>query len=101
MIPPGPTSRQGTSSAPVSLGSPTSSLNWDHVSRQSAATAVEMPATDEAKANYHKVQGNETWSSLARSHGLSAKQLADANGIDPSNALKVGQIVLIPDTGKD
>lgn len=100
-IPGGPTSGQGTSSAPVSLGSPANSLNWDHVSRQSAATVVKMPATDEAKAKYHTVQANETWSSLARTHGLSVKKLADANGIDPSNPLKVGQIVYIPDTGKD
>jgi LysM repeat protein len=100
-IPSGTTSGQGTSSAPVSLSSPGNSLNWDHVSRQSAATVVKMPATDEAKAKYHTVQTNETWSSLARSHGLSVKQLADANGIDPSNLLKAGQIVYIPDAGKD
>lgn len=96
VIPPGPTSRSGSSSAPISLGPPEASLNWNHVNRQSAATAVQMPALDEAKANYHTVQANETWSSLARLHGLTVKQLADANGIDAATLLKPGQIVYIP-----
>lgn len=76
--------------------SQSTSHDWKHVSRQPATSAIKLSPTDDAKAKYHKVQLGETWSSLARQFNLSAKQLADANGIDPSTPLQQGQLVYIP-----
>ncbi len=44
----------------------------------------------------HRVEKGETWFRIAKSYGLSADELAAANGRDSSSALAVGTELLIP-----
>ena len=98
-LPPGSTPPGSTPPGSTPSGndpSQSTSHDWKHVSRQPATSVIKLSPTDDAKAKYHKVQPGETWSSLARQFGLSVKQLADANGINPSTPLQQGQLVYIP-----
>jgi LysM repeat protein len=44
----------------------------------------------------HVVQQGETLSEIARMYGVSAEELAQANGLDDPNAISVGQALVIP-----
>jgi LysM repeat protein len=44
----------------------------------------------------HVVQENETLSEIARMYGVTTEALAQANGLDDPNAIRVGQALVIP-----
>lgn len=44
----------------------------------------------------HRVEKGETWFHIARSYGLSADELAKANGLEVTAALTVGMTLIIP-----
>jgi hypothetical protein len=85
-------------SGPITQGA--TPPDWAHVARQPATSVIQMAPTGEDKSQYHSVKPGESWTSLARTHGLTVKQLADANGMDPAAILKQGQIVYIPEAGR-
>jgi LysM repeat protein len=91
-------SAQPPVSGPITQGA--TPPDWAHVARQPATSVIQMAPTGEDKSQYHSVKPGESWTSLARTHGLTVKQLADANGMDPAAILKQGQIVYIPEVGR-
>jgi len=44
----------------------------------------------------HVVQEGESLSEIARDYGVTAEELAQANGLDNPNAIRVGQALVIP-----
>ncbi|MDH4207895.1 MAG: LysM peptidoglycan-binding domain-containing protein [Anaerolineae bacterium] len=61
------------------------------------ATVVPVPtSSSQAGRRIHVVQQGETLSEIARTYGVSAEQLAQANGLDDPNAISVGQALVIP-----
>lgn len=99
MVPqPTPGQQQTIDGLPAATGS--NHPDWGHVTRQPVSNVVQLSPNADAKPQYHTVQPGESWSSLAKQHGLTVKQLADANGIDPGAILKKGQIVYIPESGR-
>jgi lipoprotein NlpD len=44
----------------------------------------------------HRVEKGETWFHIARSYGLSAEELAQANGLEVTSPLHVGMELLVP-----
>jgi len=66
---------------------------WRNVARQPAASVIKLSPEENSQAKYHTVGVGETWESLAEKYGLTVKQLADVNGIDPSVPLQQGQII--------
>ena len=60
--------------------------------------SVEDHSTDTNKLQ-HKVMPDDTLYSLARKHGLTVKELAAANGIEPPYKLRVGKLLSIPRPG--
>ncbi|MGO9829668.1 MAG: peptidoglycan DD-metalloendopeptidase family protein [Myxococcaceae bacterium] len=61
-----------------------------------ARPEAETHPEPEVVRGVHRVEKGETWFRIAKSYGLSAEELATANGRDPSAALAVGTELLIP-----
>jgi len=60
-------------------------------------TAVPGPTSSSAVGRrIHVVQQGETLDEIARTYGVTADQLAQANGLDDPNAISVGQALVIP-----
>ena len=64
------------------------------VPRVPASSLLSLPA--EEQAVYHRVVPGETLSSIARRHGVTARQLLDANGLDVDTPLQPDQLIFIP-----
>jgi|GEM_PF-1143293 len=62
---------------------------------ESTAPATSSPVSTVGQ-RIHVVREGETLSEIARAYGVSADELAQANGIDDPNALSVGQALVIP-----
>jgi lipoprotein NlpD len=50
----------------------------------------------EVVRSVHRVEKGDTWFHIARTYGLTAEELAKANGLDVTTALTVGMQLLIP-----
>lgn len=62
-----------------------------------AGIGISLGAGQIAMANeLHTAQGGDTVTSIAQAHGVSADDLAAANGLDPAAALTPGQDLIVP-----
>lgn len=68
----------------------------DRASGSTPATAAAAPAAAAAQPVRHKVQRGETAFTIARSYNISAKALADWNGLGADMAVREGQYLIIP-----
>jgi murein DD-endopeptidase MepM/ murein hydrolase activator NlpD len=62
----------------------------------SPATAAAPPVTGTPDATRHQVKRGETAFSIARTYNVSARALAEWNGLGPDLAVREGQYLLIP-----
>ena len=61
------------------------------------ATTIPVPTPSSSVGQrVHVVQQGETLSEIARTYGVTAEEIAQANGIDNPNAISVGQALVIP-----
>ena len=60
------------------------------------ATALAVTADPAAAATSYVVKPGDTLSVIARDHGVTTTELADANGISNRHLIKVGQVLTIP-----
>ncbi len=51
----------------------------------------------EAVGLFHEVQAGESLGAIARTYGTDVQDLAEVNGIEDANRIKVGQRVFVPD----
>ena len=55
------------------------------------------PAPNRQRGYEHVVETGQTLSAVAAAYGVSARAIADANGIDDPNKIRVGQTLFIPE----
>lgn len=106
-----PTRVATTSGAPATgavIGAPGGSVDVETIAttaldraapvQQSAPLSATTPGTQPVR---HQVQRGETAFSIARSYNISAKALADWNGLGPDLAVREGQYLIIPTLAAD
>jgi murein DD-endopeptidase MepM/ murein hydrolase activator NlpD len=78
-------------------------MNWQAGAQPAAATPAAAPAATAqrtaavpATRGTHTVTGGETLAGVARRYGVPREQLAAANGLQPSQSLRTGQILRLP-----
>jgi LysM repeat protein len=57
---------------------------------------VSLPAVSAQEGSYHKVKWGETLSGIAWMHGMTVRELMDANDLANANVIYAGQELLIP-----
>jgi LysM repeat protein len=62
---------------------------------EGTAVAASTPSSTVGQ-KVHVVQEDETLSEIARMYGVTTEELAQANGLDDPNAIRVGQALVIP-----
>jgi len=62
---------------------------------EGTAAAVSSPSSTVGQ-RIHVVQAGETLSEIARMYGVTTEELAQTNGLDNPNAVRVGQALVIP-----
>jgi LysM repeat protein len=62
------------------------------------ASALIVALTVAAASADYVVESGDTLGDIARAHGVSLSELADANGIDDPDLIRVGQVLVIPGT---
>ena len=60
-----------------------------------ASTLIVALAVGAASADY-VVESGDTLGTIARSHGVSVQEIAEANGIDNPDLIQVGQVLVVP-----
>lgn len=95
----GPISTGSIGTGPVSTGPiDVTTLAGQAIDRAAPAPARPAPVAAPAGPEpvRHRVKRGETAFSVARTYGVSARSLADWNGLGPDMALREGQTLLIP-----
>lgn len=95
----GPISAGSIGTGPVSTGPiDVTTLAGQAIDRAAPAPARPAPVAAPAGPEpvRHRVKRGETAFSVARTYGVSARSLADWNGLGPDMALREGQTLLIP-----
>ncbi len=73
--------------------------NEESTADKASTVASRSTTTTTAAATKHTVERGETLFSIASKYGVTAQQLAEANGITNLNRVLVGQVLSIPPRG--
>ncbi|MGH2342639.1 peptidoglycan DD-metalloendopeptidase family protein [Segnochrobactraceae bacterium EtOH-i3] len=86
--------------ATPTLSAPTGTLGTMPASAAAAAAAPVAAAASKASAGTsYVVKSGDSLRAVAKRNGLSYKELAAANGLEPTSELKIGQKIVIPGAG--
>lgn len=64
-----------------------------------AGQTLKIPAPEPGPARRYRVEEGDSLGSIARDHGVSVSQILDLNRLADPNALKIGQLLILPAEG--